>query len=43
MSPNPESKIHASSKQQYLEEVALPMLHLDGDNLPVSVFSPSER
>ena len=39
---NPESKRNASSKAVYLEEVAKPMLHLDGDSLPVSVFSPSE-
>ncbi len=30
----------AGSKLQYLEQVAKPMLHLEGNSLPVSVFSP---
>ena len=42
VSPDPLAKRVASSKLQFIEEVAKPMLALEGDRLPVSVFSPRE-
>ncbi|GFR48672.1 hypothetical protein Agub_g10627 [Astrephomene gubernaculifera] len=38
--PNPPSKVASSSRLEFLEKVAQPMLALEGDKLPVSVFSP---
>eukprot|EP00798_Chlamydomonas_sp_ICE-L_P005518 gene5518-4149_t len=39
--PEPDSKKSASSKWQFIEDVAKPMLALEGDRLPVSVFEPA--
>ncbi|KAG2483210.1 hypothetical protein HYH03_017908 [Edaphochlamys debaryana] len=40
VNPEPESKLNASSRWEFIEKVAKPMLALEGDKLPVSVFSP---
>uniref|UniRef100_A0A7S0RJ95 pyruvate dehydrogenase (NADP(+)) n=2 Tax=Chlamydomonas leiostraca TaxID=1034604 RepID=A0A7S0RJ95_9CHLO len=41
VSPAPASKEAATSKLAFIEDVVKPMLALEGDRLPVSVFSPS--
>ncbi|GLI66847.1 hypothetical protein VaNZ11_010830 [Volvox africanus] len=38
--PNPPAKVLAGSRWEFIEKVARPMLALEGDKLPVSVFSP---
>ncbi|KXZ51159.1 hypothetical protein GPECTOR_13g646 [Gonium pectorale] len=38
--PNPPAKAAAGSRLAFLEQVAAPMLALEGDKLPVSVFEP---
>ena len=42
VSPDPEAKRNSTSKWKFIEEVAKPMLALEGDRLPVSVFQPGE-
>ncbi|GLC36254.1 hypothetical protein PLESTM_000423900 [Pleodorina starrii] len=38
--PNPPAKVQSGSRWEFMETVAKPMLALEGDKLPVSVFSP---
>ncbi|EFJ49484.1 pyruvate-ferredoxin oxidoreductase [Volvox carteri f. nagariensis] len=38
--PNPPAKTNSGSRWEFMEQVARPMLALEGDKLPVSIFSP---